>query len=138
MNIRQWADKHRVELVVTERRGTQRDDDGWEHNAYVVKLKWFSPFTERWAEWPGIQYRMGMRLDGDPEAAEVLDSLVIHASSYENAASFENFCSEFGYDTDSRKAHALYMECGEQLKRLREFIGDGRELQRLMYKIERL
>lgn len=33
-------------------------------------------------------------------------------------SSFENWCSEFGHDTDSRKAFALYMECQEQVDKI--------------------
>ena len=32
--------------------------------------------------------------------------------------SFEDFCSEFGYDTDSRKAEKIHKECGEILDKL--------------------
>lgn len=38
--------------------------------------------------------------------------------------SFEYFCSEFGYDTDSRKAEKIYRKCKKQLEKLNK-IYDG-------------
>lgn len=39
--------------------------------------------------------------------------------------SFEYFCSEFGYDTDSRKAERIYKACEKHLRKLeRVFTGD--------------
>lgn len=32
--------------------------------------------------------------------------------------SFENFCSELGYDTDSRKAEQIYKQCEKTLKKI--------------------
>jgi hypothetical protein len=61
-----------------------------------------------------------------PKIEDVLDSLTLDASCYENARNFEDFCSEFGYDTDSRKAEGTYKACGEIAKELRHLIGrDG-------------
>lgn len=36
-------------------------------------------------------------------------------------ASFEDFCADYGYDTDSRKAEALHRRCVEFALRLRQF-----------------
>jgi hypothetical protein len=37
---------------------------------------------------------------------------------------FENFCSEFGYDSDSRAAEKIYKKCIKQLEKLKK-IYDG-------------
>lgn len=43
--------------------------------------------------------------------------------------SFENFCSEFGYDTDSRNAERIYKACEKSLSKLnRIFDGDEYDL----------
>jgi hypothetical protein len=43
--------------------------------------------------------------------------------------SFENFCSEFGYDTDSRTAEKIYKKCQKQLEKLNKiYDGDIYEL----------
>lgn len=44
-----------------------------------------------------------------PAIADVVYSLVSDASSSEQT--FEDWCAEFGYDSDSRKALATYLEC---------------------------
>lgn len=37
--------------------------------------------------------------------------------------SFENFCGDFGYDTDSRKAYATWETCRDTYFELRDFFG---------------
>lgn len=54
-----------------------------------------------------------------PSAASVLHSMVLDSDACN--MSFNEWCSDFGYDTDSRKAYATYEACqksGDQLKRL--------------------
>lgn len=58
-----------------------------------------------------------------PELADVLDCLGMDAASVENARDFADWCSEYGYDTDSRKAHRTYTICKRQAERLRKLLG---------------
>lgn len=44
-----------------------------------------------------------------PKLDDVLSSLVMDASATER--SFPNWCDDFGYDTDSRKALSIYEQC---------------------------
>jgi hypothetical protein len=44
-----------------------------------------------------------------PKIADVLYCLL--SDSQSGSQSFEDFCSDFGYDTDSRKAHATWETC---------------------------
>lgn len=60
----------------------------------------------------------------EPTAEEVLGCLLLDASGYENARSFEDWAGEYGYDTDSRSAQATYNTIGEQARELRELLGD--------------
>lgn len=60
----------------------------------------------------------------EPEVTSVLDCLASEASSVENAQGFEDWASDFGYDTDSRKAEKIYHTCEHQAKRLRSFLGE--------------
>lgn len=69
-----------------------------------------------------------------PHAADVLYSLVLDSSACDQ--SFDHWCDEFGYDTDSRKALETYLACqensnklhkvfsGAQLEKLRELLQD--------------
>jgi hypothetical protein len=55
----------------------------------------------------------------EPNAADVVSSLCSDARS--GADTFEDFCGNFGYDTDSRKALDLYLQCqniGRDVRRL--------------------
>jgi hypothetical protein len=57
-----------------------------------------------------------------PTAADVLSCLTLDMSAGEQ--SFEDFCSDLGYDTDSRKALAIHTTCAALAPRLRAFLGD--------------
>jgi hypothetical protein len=52
-----------------------------------------------------------------PDEAGVLHSLVMDAQA--DDMSFSNWCDDYGYDTDSRKALATYEACCECAKKLR-------------------
>ncbi|QDF15638.1 hypothetical protein QE328_gp060 [Pseudomonas phage vB_PaM_EPA1] len=54
-----------------------------------------------------------------PEAACILSSLI--RDSEAGSCTFEEFCGEFGYDTDSRKAFDTYMACQSILNKVRNF-----------------
>jgi hypothetical protein len=54
----------------------------------------------------------------EPSLDDVLYSLVMDASACES--SFDDWCSDFGYDTDSRKALETYLLCQENTTKLRK------------------
>lgn len=60
-----------------------------------------------------------------PRLADVLDCLASDANGYDNSRNFEDWASDYGYDTDSRKAEATYRIVAEQAKGLRYFLGDN-------------
>lgn len=72
----------------------------------------------------------------EPKAADVLDCLASDASSVENT-SFEDWCDEMGWDSDSRKAERTYKACQHGAKRLKAFLGDDL-YQTLLYGTERM
>ena len=56
-----------------------------------------------------------------PNKKDVLFALYMDANCVHNGESFEDFCSELGYDTDSRSAYKAYEGCRDAdyaLKRL--------------------
>lgn len=63
-----------------------------------------------------------------PHAADVLYSLLLDASA--DNQSFADWCADFGYDEDSRKALATYLACQENARMLRR-IFNREELTRL-------
>lgn len=58
----------------------------------------------------------------EPTAEEVLECLVLDAA-IENL-SYEEWCAEYGYDSDSWRAEKIYAECLKQTEELRKFLGD--------------
>jgi hypothetical protein len=84
-----------------------------------------------------VYFSMGSGHHGKaPEAADVLDCLASDAAGIENAQSFEDWCGEYGYDTDSRKAFRTFNVCKREAERLRKFLDTGYE--RLLWNTERL
>lgn len=61
----------------------------------------------------------------DPTAADVLACLVSDARAGEQ--SFEEFCADFGYDSDSRQAHNTWKACSKLAPRVRRLLGDDFE-----------
>lgn len=55
----------------------------------------------------------------DPHAADVLQSLLMDSSAV--GQSFESWCDELGYDTDSRKKLATYEACQQKADKMRRF-----------------
>jgi hypothetical protein len=59
----------------------------------------------------------------DPTAASVLYCLCTDARAPE--VTFEEFCGEFGYDVDSRKAEKIYLEGVAMSVKVKRFLGDS-------------
>jgi len=76
---------------------------------------------------PGRQmtvfYSMGPALCREPSASEVLSCLISDATSFDNARDFDDWCSNYGYDTDSRKAERIYKTVEAQAGKLKSFLG---------------
>lgn len=73
----------------------------------------------------------------EPKLDDVLDCLASDAAGYENASNFEDWTSEYGYDTDSRKAEHTFNTIRRQAERLQQFLGDD-AYQNLLWNTERL
>jgi hypothetical protein len=69
----------------------------WSHQSLSIILKATKPVT--------------------PKLDDVLTCLVRDAVG--SAQTFDDWCSDYGYDTDSRKALDIYMACQETAKKLR-------------------
>ena len=59
-----------------------------------------------------------------PTLDEVLETLASDSAGVDNARDFEDWCSEYGYDTDSRKAERTYKAIEKQAIALRNLLGD--------------
>ena len=84
-----------------------------------------------------VYFSMGSGHHGkEPDAAGVLDCLASDSAGIENARDFEDWCSDYGYDTDSRKAHKTWTACQRQADHLKAFMGT--QYQALLFETERL
>lgn len=71
-----------------------------------------------------VPFYTGPAISQDPTAADVLSCLLSDASSADNARSFEEWASDLGYDTDSRKAEATFKACQRISIKVRKLLGD--------------
>src|SRR5262249_20478447 len=76
-----------------------------------------------------VPFYMGPALAREPNAEDVMEALCSDASSAEN--SFENWCGDYGYDTDSRRAERTYQAVQKQTAKLRRLLGD--DFDRIVY-----
>lgn len=74
-----------------------------------------------------VLFSQGEGICREPEAVDVLNCLVSDAQTIENARSFEEWASELGFETDSRKAERSYKQCVAQTEKLERFLGDDYE-----------
>ena len=80
----------------------------WVHNAYEYTFTTNKPGTVVQKE--TFTWRAGMGIKVKSTPAEVLGTICRDAVSAEGQ-SFEQWASDFGYDTNSRKAEAVFKEC---------------------------
>lgn len=69
-----------------------------------------------------VPFHTGAGWDKDPTAADVLDCLLSDANSAEE--SFEDWCADLGYDSDSRTAERTYKTCQSIRVRLQKLLGN--------------
>ena len=85
-----------------------------------------------------VYFSKGYGHNGEPpKADEVLNCLALDASSYQNARSFEDWCYESGYSSDSRKAEKLWLAVERQTKKLQKLLGES-AYENLLWHTERL
>jgi phage-related protein len=72
-----------------------------------------------------VPFSQGYAHTGEPKIDDVLDCLASDASSIENAKGFDDWCADYGYDTDSRKAERTFTVTQRQAENLRKFLGDS-------------
>lgn len=104
-------------------------DPDWPANHYVVTLT-------RGSDTLAVPFSQGLGITSEPDAATVLDCLASDAAGVENASTFEDWCAEYGYDTDSRSAERTYNACRQQTDALRAFLGN--DFDALVWDTERL
>ena len=106
------------------------NDDGWEHHKYRYTLK---PTTGHYAvqQFGSIssEFSQGMGHTSEPTKKDIFMALVLDAQCVdqgdEDFLDFEDFCSDLGYDNDSRAAERIYNACIETANDLKAFLADS-------------
>lgn len=83
-----------------------RNSDGWQHHEWNT---WLYVDGSKVCVYE-CTYSKGMAYSYD-DAPSPLEIIVSMHHAGEMSGSFEEWCSEFGYDEDSRKAYAIWEEC---------------------------
>jgi hypothetical protein len=94
--------------------------DDWQKkaNGYRIRLRYKGKQMS-------IDFWQGTGITHEPEAAGVLECLLSDATCGDE--SFEDFCSDMGYDEDSRRAERVYRHCKKINKSLKALLGDDYE-----------
>lgn len=71
-----------------------------------------------------VEFYTGAGRPSAPETHEVVNCLASESSCCNEAATFEEWASSLGCDTDSRKAEALYRKIVDQTELFQAFLGD--------------
>ena len=117
MNVKQFCNKHKIKARVEWADANPHMADSQNMNHFKVTLR----FSGRQMT---LYFSQGYGISGEPTAADVLNCLASDSSSVENARSFEDWASDLGYDTDSRKAEKIFKVCEKQAERLKKFLGE--------------
>lgn len=129
MTIQEFAAKHGVKIDSTLV-DSRPDGDTWIQGS----AHWKVVLTVRGKRMT-VYYSQGPAVVEEPRTEDVLDSLATDASCAQGT--FEDFCSEFGYDTDSRKVERMFKAC-QKIKRDLERLFRSDRVEELIYQVERL
>lgn len=72
-----------------------------------------------------------------PTLGDIIDCLASDSCGIANARDFEEWASEYGYDTDSRKAYDTFKVCATQSHLFEHLIGQD-IFEELLYEVDRL
>ena len=73
-----------------------------------------------------VNFWCGSGWTREPNAADVLECVISDSVSFsdDGGGSFEEWCSDLGMDTGSRKAERTYRQCERQAEALKRFLLD--------------
>lgn len=152
----EW-DKNSFHYLVTVKCGGREHSFNFSMGAAHVeklpyeKLSWAdrAPYGMTRKDWenlplPGVrrislaqeQWQKAVYRPKPPELSSVLDCIASDCAGYESARHFEDWASEYGYDTDSRKAEYAYRQVGDEYRAFESLLGRA-ALRELMFETER-
>src|SRR5574342_52973 len=121
-----FAEEHGIEIGCTRvDRNPNMDDASRDADHWQCVLTWKEKKgNDRWRNRFTVYFTKGSAHKGaEPTAIEVLGCLASDASGIDE--SFADWCANYGYDTDSRKAKKTYDTIKKQAANLKRFLGDG-------------
>lgn len=132
MNIDTFIRRHQITASVKEidRRADRHMDDmpyGTRHFRFNLKCG-ARRFTFPYSQGPGIA--------NEPTTADALNAVALDAACVANGQSFEDFCLDLGFDTDSRRAEQTYRACLRTAASLERLLGT-RDYETLLWSVER-
>lgn len=113
MTFKEFAEKFGI-TISSEYADENPVDTSWRANHYKCVLK-----CEK--RQMTIFFSKGFGLSGEPTAEEILNCVAMDYSEED----FEDWCGEYGYDTDSRKAEKVYKACKKQTKDAKRLLGEN-------------
>lgn len=100
------------------------DQDGWKHHAWTVNITARDLVDGRTATMRGVSFRTGMAwVDDDDNPTPPSTTDVVSAVAMDSDAlnmGFTEWAEQYGFDTDSRKAEAMYRRCADMGRDLRQ------------------
>ncbi len=82
-----------------------------------------------------IEYSCGAA--HEPSIEDVVNCIAMETTGIWNVTGFEEWATDYGYDTDSRKAYDIYQACFTQGESFRRAVGRP-ALEELVNKVEQL
>jgi hypothetical protein len=128
MNMQEFIQAHGLTMLCTPVQSNPCIDD--------ATMRHYSCTIARGQKRMTVHYSMGSAFSKPPTLADVLDCISADALSVETNDTFESWCAEFDYDTDSRKAERIYNLCERYSAELRELLGDEAH-KTLLWEVER-
>lgn len=128
----QFIADNELRMVARPAKSNPNMEDGEKMDHWVCNI-----FVKNGDMWP-VPFSQGKGHKGQwPSLADVLDCIASDSAGYENAGSFEDWASEYGYDTDSRKAERIYNTINDQINVTIAFLGQD-AYETLLWNTERL
>jgi hypothetical protein len=125
MTIAQFIAENRISMTAThtDRNPSMEDSNNMDHWKCVLSRSFWEHGKRKITVKMTVTFSMGYGHRGaEPDAARVLSCLA-SVSSIVDDHSFDDWCAELGYDTDSRKALKIFKACHHMAKRLQNFLG---------------
>lgn len=113
-------------IKLTYKHDVIKNKDNWKYNSYKCKIQYNKQFYS-------FNYHIGMALDTNQfTIKDIMFALLSDANFGKDT--FESFCNEIGYNTDSINALSIYKQCIKTSKKLDSMFNEAelRELNILL------